>query len=77
MRQRMLGDLPDDTLVVLYVGRLAPEKTIHLAAGVTKLKGVRCAFSPTPTFHTHFWYLWKAGPMRACTHPARRRWGYD
>jgi glycosyltransferase involved in cell wall biosynthesis len=41
MRQRMLGDLPDDTLVVLYVGRLAPEKTIHLAAGVTKLKGVR------------------------------------
>ena len=34
MRKRMLNGLPDDTTIILYVGRLAKEKYLHLLEGV-------------------------------------------
>lgn len=40
MRKRLLGDRPEDSLVVIYVGRLATEKRVDLLAEVAQLEGV-------------------------------------
>ncbi|MFP4323261.1 MAG: glycosyltransferase, partial [Anaerolineales bacterium] len=40
MRARMLNGRPEDSLLVLYVGRLAPEKRLDLLAKVAELPGV-------------------------------------
>ncbi len=40
MRARMLNGRPEDSLIVLYVGRLAPEKRLDLLAKVVELPGV-------------------------------------
>lgn len=43
MRRRLLGGRPDDSLLVLYVGRLAREKRIDLLRQVADLDGVALA----------------------------------
>ncbi len=43
MRRRLLGDHPDDSLLVLYVGRLANEKRVDLLREVAGLDGVALA----------------------------------
>ncbi len=43
MRRRLLGDRPDDSLLVLYVGRLAREKRLDLLRDVARLDGVALA----------------------------------
>lgn len=43
MRRRLLGGRPDDSLVVLYVGRLAREKRVELLREVADLDGVALA----------------------------------
>jgi glycosyltransferase involved in cell wall biosynthesis len=43
MRARLLGGRPDDSLVALYVGRLANEKRVDLLREVGKLPGVALA----------------------------------
>lgn len=40
MRQRLLAGRPDDSLLVIYVGRLAPEKRVDLLREVAQLDGV-------------------------------------
>lgn len=40
MRKRLLAGRPDDSLLVLYVGRLAPEKRVDLLREVAKMPGV-------------------------------------
>jgi glycosyltransferase involved in cell wall biosynthesis len=40
MRQQLLNGRPDDSLVVLYVGRLAQEKRVDLLLEAAKLEGV-------------------------------------
>ncbi|NDJ76648.1 MAG: glycosyltransferase family 1 protein [Chloroflexi bacterium] len=43
MRQRMLNGKPDDSLLVVYVGRLANEKRVDLLREVAQLDGVAVA----------------------------------
>lgn len=43
MRRRLLGGRPDDSLLVLYVGRLAREKRVELLRDVAMLEGVALA----------------------------------
>lgn len=43
MRRRLLGDRPDDSLLVLYVGRLATEKRVDLLIEAARLPGVALA----------------------------------
>lgn len=40
MRKRLLAGRPDENLLVLYVGRLAPEKRVDLLREVAKMPGV-------------------------------------
>lgn len=68
MRARLLNGQPDDTLLCLYVGRLANEKCVHLLRQVVDLPGVALAivgdgalreeletqFAGTPTVFTGY-----------------------
>lgn len=40
MRQRLLAGRPEDSLIVIYVGRLATEKRVELLREVAKMKGI-------------------------------------